>query len=100
MIYLSTVTDTELTDPGLAPDGLLWRLFHEEGVRVFEPQVLRFGCRCTRARVETLLRSFPPAELADMREPDGRVVVACQFCNTGFGFGEAELAGLLEPVGP
>jgi molecular chaperone Hsp33 len=100
MIYLSTVTDTELTDPGLAPDGLLWRLFHEEGVRVFEPQALRFGCRCTRARVETLLRSFPPEELADMREPDGGVVVACQFCNTGFGFGEAELAGLLEPVGP
>jgi molecular chaperone Hsp33 len=94
MLLLGTATDPELLDPGLPADTLLYRLFHEEGVRVFAPQDLRFGCRCTRERVEKLLRSFPDAEVAEMRQDDGLLVVTCQFCNAGFRFDEAQLARL------
>ena len=94
MLLLGTATDAELLDPGLPADDLLYRLFHEEGVRVFAPQGLRFGCRCTRERVEKLLRSFPDAEVEEMRQDDGLVVVTCQFCNAGFRFDEAQLARL------
>jgi molecular chaperone Hsp33 len=94
MLLLGTATDAELLDPGLPADALLYRLFHEEGVRVFAPQDLRFGCRCTRERVETLLRSFPDAEVEEMRQDDGLLVVTCQFCNAGFRFDEAQLARL------
>jgi molecular chaperone Hsp33 len=94
MLLLGTATDAELLDPGLPADALLYRLFHEEGVRVFAPQDLRFGCRCTRERVEKLLRSFPDAEVDEMRQDDGLVVVTCQFCNAGFRFDEAQLARL------
>lgn len=94
MLYLSSVTDEELTDPGLAADGLLWRLFHEEGVRVFEPHELSFGCRCSRERVESLLRAFSDDQLEDMKEPDGQVTVTCQFCNFDFCFNQRQLAEL------
>jgi molecular chaperone Hsp33 len=94
MLLLGTATDAELLDPDLPADALLYRLFHEEGVRVFAPQDLRFGCRCSRERVEKLLRSFPDAEVEEMRDDDGELVVTCQFCNAGFRFDEAQLARL------
>ncbi|MEM7024347.1 MAG: Hsp33 family molecular chaperone HslO, partial [Pseudomonadota bacterium] len=58
MLLLSTATDAELLQLDLPPDDLLYRLFHEEGVRVFEPRDLRFACRCSRERVEMMLRGF------------------------------------------
>jgi molecular chaperone Hsp33 len=94
MLLLGTATDAELVDPHLAPERLLLRLFHQEGVRVFDPLDLSFGCRCSRERVEVVLRRFPPDDLADMKEADGRLVVTCEFCNTAFRFDEAELARL------
>lgn len=94
MLLLGTATDAELLDPDLPPDDLLFRLFHEEGVRVFERRPLSFGCRCTRARVETLLRSFADADLDDMKQDDDQLVVTCQFCNVGFRFDDRQLAGL------
>ena len=94
MLLLGTATAAELVDPHLAPERLLLHLFHEEGVRVFTPHGLRFGCRCSRERVETMLRRFPEHELDDMRDDDGDVVVTCQFCNIDFRFDEAQLARL------
>ncbi len=94
MLLLGTATDVELLQADLPADDLLYRLFHEEGVRVFQPQQLHFGCRCSRERVEMLLRNFPDDELEEMRQDDGQVVVTCQFCNVGFRFDEAQLARL------
>jgi molecular chaperone Hsp33 len=94
MLLLGTATEAELLQPGLPADDLLYRLFHEEGVRVFEPQELRFGCRCNRERVERLLRSFSDAEVEEMRQDDGALVVTCQFCSVAFRFDEAQLADL------
>jgi molecular chaperone Hsp33 len=94
MLLLGTATAAELVDPHLAPERLLLHLFHEEGVRVFTPHGLRFGCRCSRERVETMLRRFPEHELEDMRDDDGDVVVTCQFCNIDFRFDDAQLARL------
>ncbi|HLT01199.1 MAG TPA: Hsp33 family molecular chaperone HslO [Geminicoccaceae bacterium] len=94
MLLLATATAAELIDPYLPPERLLLHLFHEEGVRVFTPLNLRFGCRCTRERVEALLRRFPEDELDDMKDDDGEVVVTCQFCNVDFRFDDAQLARL------
>jgi molecular chaperone Hsp33 len=94
MLLLGTATAAELVDPQLAPERLLLHLFHEEGVRVFTPHGLRFGCRCSRERVETMLRRFPEHELDDMRDDDGDVVVTCQFCNIDFRFDDVQLARL------
>ncbi len=94
MLLLGTVTSAELIAPDLTPDRLLLRLFHEEGVRVFTPLELSFACRCSRTRVETMLRRFPPEDFEDMKQADGGLVVTCEFCNERYGFNDAELAQL------
>lgn len=94
MLLLSSATSDELVDPHLPLENLLLRLFHEEGVRVFTPLQLSAGCRCSRERVEMLLRSFPEAELKDMKLDNGDVVVTCEFCNQVYRFDEAGLATL------
>jgi molecular chaperone Hsp33 len=94
MLLLGTATAAELVDPHLPPERLLLNLFHEEGVRVFTPLGLRFGCRCSRERVEAMLRRFPARDLDDMKDDHGDVVVTCQFCNLDFRFDDAQLARL------
>ena len=94
MLLLSTATSDELVDPRLPLESLLLRLFHEEGVRVFRPLHLSFGCRCSRARVEAILRVFPEDDLEDMKLDDGDLEVTCQFCNGTYRFDEAERAQL------
>ncbi len=95
MLLLETVSEAELTDPQLDSDTVLYRLFHESGVRVFGALPLEAGCSCTEERVRTMLASFPAATLAEMRLPDGRIEVTCQFCNRVYGFDEAAIAALL-----
>ena len=76
----STLGEDELVDPELSPDRLLFRLFHEDGVRLYPPNPLRAACRCSEDRVIGLLRSFPPEEVTDMIEPDGKIHVTCEYC--------------------
>jgi molecular chaperone Hsp33 len=86
-----TVEDHELLDPMLAPERLLYRLFHEEGVRVVPPTSLAAICSCSRERIKTVLRRFGPAELADMCEADGAVSVTCEFCSRHYRFAPGEI---------
>ena len=95
MLLLGTVKETELVDPDLSPERLLLRLFHEEGVRVFDPQPLSFRCRCSRERVETLLRQFQTADIEDMIQDDGTLEVTCEFCNERYRFEAAAVAAVL-----
>lgn len=82
---MSTVTAEELTDPELIPHALLYRLFQEPGVRVFQPRGLIAGCRCSRERVERTLAAFPRKEVLDLME-DGRISVRCEFCGESYDF--------------
>ncbi len=76
----ATVTAAELTDTGLAEEALLWRLFHEEEVRLTPGPTPTRGCRCSLAHIRDVIERFPEAERADMRGPDGLIGVDCQFC--------------------
>lgn len=84
-----TVEDHELLDPTLSPDRLLYRLFHEEQVRVYRAIPLQTYCSCSRERVEELLHRFSPEDLADM-VVDGEVWVTCEFCNARYNFDPSE----------
>lgn len=90
-ILMKSVEDHELVDPQLEPNRLLYRLFHEEGVRVFEPLPLTFGCRCSRDRVERLMATYSPEELADLADADGKIRITCEFCSTSYPFAPHEL---------
>lgn len=82
----STVEDHELVDPTLTSERLLYRLFHEEGVRVQPVQPIGEYCTCSRERVLGFLKGFGKDELADMHEPDGTIAVTCEFCSTRYAF--------------
>jgi molecular chaperone Hsp33 len=82
---IATVEDIELIDPDLSGERLLYRLFHERGVRVFVPLPLRAQCSCSRAAVSSMLKSFSPQDRADMVK-DGKVVVTCEFCSSVYQF--------------
>ncbi len=88
----STVEDHELLDPTLAPERLLYRLFHEEGVRALPATPIEAFCRCSHERVAAFLKSFGAADLADMREPDGGISVTCEFCSRTYRFAPGEIA--------
>ena len=76
-----TVGEDELVDPLLSPETLLYRLFHEQGVRLFPARQLKAFCRCSEERILTVLKSFGPSERADMVEPDGHIHVTCEYCS-------------------
>ena len=69
---------------------LLYRLFHAERVRVFEPRPLKGGCRCSQERIERVLASIPREEIDEMKV-DGLVTVTCQFCNVEYRFRDSDL---------
>src|SRR5271155_3099230 len=85
MVLMSSATPGELVDPGLSPHRLLYRLFHDEGVRVFATHPLEARCRCSKERIGRILRSFPADDIEDMRK-DEVITVTCEFCNTRYDF--------------
>jgi len=86
-----TVEDHELLDPTLSSERLLYRLFHERGVRVYAGGRIVESCRCSRDRILSMLRRFTPEERADMRSDDGRIGVTCEFCSTRYAVEPAEI---------
>lgn len=80
-ILFASLSDQELLDPALGPDRVLYRLFHEDGVRMARPDALLEKCHCDRDRLTALLTRFGAAELSDMIEPDGLIHAHCEFCS-------------------
>src|SRR6478609_9540641 len=82
---IETVEDVELIDPELSGERLLYRLFHERGVRVFNPLPLKAQCSCSRDAVASMLKSFSSDDRAAMVKDD-KVVVTCEFCSSVYEF--------------
>jgi molecular chaperone Hsp33 len=90
--FFETLGEDELIDPSLSANQLLFRLFHEDGVRVLGAQPLRAFCRCSQARIEGVLKSFDAAERAEMVEPDGKIHVTCEYCSKTYAVAPLETA--------
>ena len=90
-ILLSSTKESELFDPGLPAAGLLHRLYHAEQLELHEMRPLRMHCRCSRMRVETTLKSFPRAEMEELKDENGHIVVTCEYCKSSYSFGEGDL---------
>ena len=80
----------ELLDPQLAPERLLFRLYHEEGVRVFDHVGLKAHCPCSMERVQAMLQNFSSTERHDMVEESGKISVTCEFCAQHYEFSESD----------
>lgn len=84
-ILMGSVKASELQDPLLDLDQLLYRLYHEDGVRVFAPQQLVHSCRCSRDRLLGVIQRFSDDDI-EHATVDGSIDVNCQFCNTTYRF--------------
>ena len=75
-----TLSTEELVDPALPLETIIWRLFHEEEIRVLPQASLARGCRCSPAHIREVIQRFPPEERKTMAEADGIIRVDCAFC--------------------
>lgn len=75
-----TLSDAELVDPDLAVPDLLFRLFHEQGVRIEDRVGLLDSCTCNEERLVETLKGMPDNALREMVESDGTLAIDCQFC--------------------
>jgi molecular chaperone Hsp33 len=87
---METVEDLELLDPDLSSERLLYRLFHEPGVRVFKRVDIFAQCSCSRPRVEAMLKSFSQDD-RDHMVKDGEISVTCEFCSAQYKFRPEEV---------
>ncbi|MCD8570791.1 MAG: Hsp33 family molecular chaperone HslO [Alphaproteobacteria bacterium] len=90
MILMDSCTDDELLSAKLHPHEVLFRLFHEEGVRVFQPYMAHKECRCSRERVENILKMMSDDDREYMKV-DGEISMHCEFCGTDYVFSDQEL---------
>ncbi|WP_201413277.1 Hsp33 family molecular chaperone [Mesorhizobium sp. J8] len=89
LALLGTIEPTELIDPTVGAERLLYRLFHEHGVRVFSGVPVADQCSCSRDKIRGILEGFSAQEIRDSTE-DGGIHVACEFCSTQYDFDPAE----------
>lgn len=76
---VDTVQDVELTDPGLPVEQLLFRLFHERGVKAYEPHVMQDRCTCSEYKIRSMLKGLSEQDRAEMLD-EGKISVNCDFC--------------------
>ncbi len=94
--HLAATCDSELLQ--LPAEQVLRRLFHEENVRLTGERELFFGRQCSRERVAAVLRNLGRAESEAALQPDGRVEVTCEFCNTRYHFDRVDLEQVLRDL--
>lgn len=90
MVLMSSATPAELVAPDLPPRRLLWRLFHDDGIRVYNTHAVEARCRCSRERIAGILKAFPLDEIDEMKK-EPVTTVTCEFCNTRYEFAAADL---------
>ncbi|MDX1739374.1 MAG: Hsp33 family molecular chaperone HslO [Alphaproteobacteria bacterium] len=90
---MKSATNDELISENLSAEDLLFRLFHEDGVRVFDPKPLDIGCRCSRDKITGVLMQLSDDDL-DHAFVDDKISVNCEFCNTAFDFTRDDVAAL------
>ena len=91
--------DFLLLDPMLAPERLLYRLFHERGVTVYEPGALRHACRCSREGISLLLLSLGREEVDKIVAEQGKVEVTCEFCGKDYHYSRSDAVTLFVAEG-
>jgi molecular chaperone Hsp33 len=86
---VDTIDTDELTDPQVAIERLLYRLFHERGVRVYDAHPVLDRCSCSRDKIKGVLSGFTADEIKESEE-DGHIAVTCEFCSTTYRYDVSE----------
>jgi molecular chaperone Hsp33 len=98
--HLCTLAETTAAEELLATDqqSLLFQLFHQDPLRLFEEEPVRFACSCSRERCLSALLALGPTELGELLAEENPIIIDCEFCNQQYAFGAADLAGEPPPA--
>ncbi|QSE74624.1 Hsp33 family molecular chaperone HslO [Aeromonas media] len=88
----STIKDEELF--GLEAEEILYRLYHQDKVRVFDPQAIEFRCTCSRARCEGALLQIEKEEAVAMVQELGKIDMHCDYCGAHYQFDGVDIETL------
>ena len=94
--HLEALTHTIKAEELLNLDAheVLYRLYHQDAVRVFDPQVVSFQCTCSREKCEQALLQIGEAEALDVIQEQGKIEMNCDYCGQQYGFAEADIKTL------
>ena len=96
--HLEKLTDTIKTDElfGLEVNELLYRLYNQEKVRIFDPQPVRFFCGCSRQRSAAAIRTIDRDEINSILAEEGSISLHCDYCGTNYAFDKNEVDALFD----
>ncbi|NOI60574.1 Hsp33 family molecular chaperone HslO [Vibrio coralliilyticus] len=96
--HLEQLTDTVKNEElfSLEANDLLYRLYNQEKVRLFDPQPVEFHCGCSRERSGAAIVTIDRAEVNDILAEVGSISLHCDYCGTNYTFDEAQVSELFD----
>ncbi|HAZ75611.1 MULTISPECIES: Hsp33 family molecular chaperone HslO [Enterobacteriaceae] len=100
--HLTTLTDTIKTEEllTLPANEVLWRLYHEEEVTLYDPQDVEFKCTCSRERCAGALKTLPDEEINSILEEEGEIDMHCDYCGSHYLFNAMDIAEIRNNASP
>ena len=100
--HLATLTETIKTEEllTLPANEVLWRLYHEEEVTVYDPQDVEFKCTCSRERCADALKTLPDEEVDSILAEDGEIDMHCDYCGNHYLFNAMDIAEIRNNASP
>ena len=94
VILMRSTKAEELLDTHIGASDLLFRLYHETGVRLYTKKSLTYECPCSKEKLAAILASFSPKEIESMKTNEGSITSNCEFCGTSYRFNNETLNGI------
>ncbi|HKM98018.1 MAG TPA: Hsp33 family molecular chaperone HslO [Buttiauxella sp.] len=100
--HLAALTETIKAEEllTLPANDVLWRLYHEEEVTLYEPQMVEFKCTCSRERCADALRTLPDEEVNNIIAEDGDIDMNCDYCGSHYVFNAMDIAEIRNNASP
>lgn len=100
--HLATLTETIKAEElfTLPAREVLWRLYHEEEVTLYDPQAVEFKCTCSRERCADALRTLPDEEIDSIMAEDGEIDMHCDYCSSHYVFNAMDIAEIRNNASP
>ncbi|MDK9355496.1 Hsp33 family molecular chaperone HslO [Lelliottia sp. V106_10] len=100
--HLATLTETIKAEElfTLPANEVLWRLYHEEEVTLYDPQDVEFKCTCSRERCAGALRTLPDEEIDSIMAEDGEIDMNCDYCGSHYVFNSMDIAEIRNNASP
>ncbi|MGV3345258.1 Hsp33 family molecular chaperone HslO [Enterobacteriaceae bacterium LUAb1] len=98
--HLATLTETIKTAEllTLPATEILWRLYHEEEVTVYDPQPVVFHCSCSLERCGEILKTLPQEDVDQILAEEGQIEMQCDYCHTNYTYHAADIAAIRNAV--